>query len=131
VGDYGAANVITAYGAYAFSPRLAGEIQLSRILGDSFDGQVLALGVAHSFRPDWRIQPFVSIGTGLSRIRPKVGGTLATAQTDQLAYVGAGFRTQVSGRLFFRAEYNKYFVFTQHDDNQEANEWKFGFAFSF
>jgi hypothetical protein len=130
-GGFGAANVITAYGAYGFSPKLAGEIRLSQILGDSFDGQTLALGVTHGFRPDWRIQPFVSIGTGLSRIRPKVGGTLAPAQTDQLAYVGAGFRTRVSNRLLFRAEYNKYFVFTQHDDNQEANEWKLGFAFSF
>jgi uncharacterized protein YgiM (DUF1202 family) len=130
-GDFGGANVITAYGAYAFNPHLAAELRLSQLLGNSSDGQILALGLTHVFRPDWRIQPFVSIGTGMIRIQPKATLIQTPDRTDQLAYVGAGVKAYMSRRFIFRAEYNKYVVFTERDDNQEANEWKLGFAFFF
>jgi uncharacterized protein YgiM (DUF1202 family) len=130
-GDFGGANVITAYGAYAFNPHLAAELRLSQLLGNSSDGQILALGLTHVFRPDWRIQPFVSMGTGMIRIQPKATLVQTPDRTDQLAYVGAGVKAYMSRRFIFRAEYNKYVVFTERDDNQEANEWKLGFAFFF
>lgn len=130
-GDFGGANVITAYGAYAFNPHLAGEIRLSHLLGNSSDGQIATVGLTHVFRPDWRMQPFVSIGTGAIRIQPKATLVQTPDRTDQLAYVGAGVKAYLSRRFIFRAEYNKYVVFTDRDDNEEANEWKLGFAFFF
>ena len=130
-GDFGGANIITAYGAYAFNPHLAGEIRLSHLLGSSSDGQLAAIGLTHVFRPDWRIQPFVSIGTGAIRIQPKAILVQTPGRTEQLAYVGAGAKAYLTRRLIFRAEYNKYVVITDRDDNEEANEWKLGFAFFF
>ena len=130
-GDFGGANIITAYGAYAFNPHLAADLRVSQLLGNASDGQILALGLTHVFRPDWRIQPFVSIGTGMIRIQPKATLVQTPDRTDQLAYVGAGVKAYMSRRFIFRAEYNKYVVFTERDDNQEANEWKLGFAFFF
>jgi hypothetical protein len=130
-GDFGGANVITAYGAYAFNPHLSAELRISQILGNSSDGQVYALGLSHVFRSDWRIQPFVSIGTGVIRVQPKATLVQTSDRSDQLAYVGAGLKAYVSRRFIFRAEYNKYVVFTERDDNQEPNEWKLGFAFFF
>ena len=130
-GDFGGANVITAYGAYAFNPHLSAEIRLSHLLGNSSDGQVATLGLSHVFMPEWRVQPFVSIGTGAIRIRPKATLVQTPDRTDQLAYVGAGVKAYLSSRFIFRAEYNKYVVFTDRDDNEEANEWKLGFAFFF
>ncbi len=130
-GDFGGANIITAYGAYAFNPHLAGEIRLSHLLGSSSDGQIAAIGLTHVFRPDWRIQPFVSIGTGAIRIKPKATLVQTPGRTEQLAYVGAGAKAYLARRLIFRAEYNKYVVITDRDDNEEADEWKLGFAFFF
>ena len=52
-------------------------------------------------------------------------------RTDQLAYIGAGIKAYLSRRFIFRAEYNQYVVFTERDNNEEANEWKLGFAFFF
>lgn len=130
-GDFEGANVITAYGAYTLNPLLNVEVRLSQLLGNSSNGWIVAAGVSHVFRPDWRVAPFVSLGTGLIRLEPK--GTLVQTldREDQLAYVGGGFKAYLSRRFILRAEYNKYLVFTDRDENEDANEWKVGFAFFF
>lgn len=131
LGDFGGSNVVTAYGAYAFNAHLSGELALSHVLGNFSDGQIATLGVSHVPRPDWRIQPLISLGTGFIRIEPK--GTLVQtpSRTDQLAYVGAGVRAYLARRFIIRAEYKEYVVFTDRDENEEAIEWKVGFAFFF
>ena len=131
VGDYGGSNVVTAYGAYAFNEHLAAEVALSHLLGNFSDGQYLTLGVTHVPRPDWRIQPFLSIGTGVIRIEPK--GTLVGTEvrTDQVAYAGLGVRAYIARRFIVRGEYKEYVVFTDRDENEEDTEWKIGFAFFF
>jgi SH3 domain-containing protein len=131
LGDFGGSNVITAYGAYALNAHLSGELALSHLLGSFSDGQIATIGVTHVPRPDWRIQPFVSLGTGMIRIKPK--GTLVQTptRTDQLAYVGGGVRAYLARRFIIRAEYKEYVVFTDRDENEEALEWKVGFAFFF
>jgi DNA-binding transcriptional LysR family regulator len=122
-------HVLTAYGSYAFNPHLAVELRISQVFSYDFDAQLLALGLTHSFAPDWRVQPFLSIGTGLIRVRPEQPPGPTT--TDQHAYFGAGIRVPLSPRIAFRAEFNEYVVFTERDDNEEITEWKLGFAFSF
>jgi len=131
IGDFGGSNVVTAYGAYAFNEHLAGEFALSHLLGNFSDGQIASIGVTHVPRPDWRIQPFLSIGTGMIRIQPK--GTLVQTEdrTDQLAYAGVGVRAYLARRFIVRGEYKEYVVFTDRDENEEAIEWKIGFAFFF
>jgi len=130
-GDFAGANVVSVYGAYAFNPQLAVELRLSQLLGDFSDGQIATLGLAHVFRPDWRAQPFAAIGTGVIRIQPKATLVQAPDRSDQLAYVGVGIKGYLSRRFILRAEFNKYVVFTDRDDNEEADEWKLGFAFFF
>jgi hypothetical protein len=131
IGDFGGANIVTAYGAYAFNAHLSGELALSHLLGNFSDGQIASIGVTHVPRPDWRIQPFFSLGTGMIRVQPK--GTLVNTpdRTDQLAYVGAGVRAYLARRFIIRGEYKEYVVFTHRDENEEAIEWKIGFAFFF
>ena len=79
VGDYGGANVITVYGSYAFNEHLAGEVALSHLLGNFSDGQYATIGVTHVPVPEWRIPPFLSLGTGVIHIQPK--GTLTRTRT--------------------------------------------------
>ena len=131
LGDYGGANVVTVYGAYAFNEHLAAELALSHILGNFSDGQYATLGVTHVPVPEWRIQPFLSIGTGVIRIRPE--GTLVGTEerTDQVAYAGLGVRAYMARRFIVRGEIKEYVVFTDRDENEEDVEWKIGFAFFF
>lgn len=130
-GDFGGANVISLVGSYAFNSHLAAELHVSQLLGNSSDGQIVAIGLAHVVRSDWRIQPFASIGTGMVWIQPKASLVQTQDRNDQLAYVGLGLKGYLSRRFMLRAEYNKYVVFTNRDDNEEPDEWKIGFAFFF
>lgn len=131
LGDYGGANVVTVYGAYAFNEHLAAELALGHVLGDFSDGQYATIGVTHVPMPEWRIQPFLSIGTGVIRIRPE--GTLVGTEdrTDQIAYAGIGVRAYIARRFMVRGEFKEYVVFTDRDENEEETEWKIGFAFFF
>ncbi len=130
-GDFEGANVITAYGAWAFNPQLSAELRVSKILGSFSDGQMATLGLTHVFRPDWRVQPFAGLGTGVIDIQPKASLVQTEDRTDQVAYAGLGVKAYLSRRFILRAEFNKYVVFTDRDDNEEADEWKLGFAFFF
>jgi hypothetical protein len=130
-GDFEGANVITLYGAWALNPQLSAELRVSKILGSFSDGQMATLGLTHVFRPDWRIQPFAGLGTGVIDIQPKASLVQTEDRTDQVAYVGLGAKGYLSRRFILRAEFNKYVVFTDRDDNEEADEWKLGFAFFF
>lgn len=131
LGDYGGANVLTMYGAYAFNEHLAAELALAHIMGNFSDGQYATIGVTHVPVPEWRIQPFLSMGTGVIRIRPE--GTLVGTpeRTDQVAYAGIGVRAYLARRFIVRGEYKEYVVFTDRDENEEEMEWKLGFAFFF
>ena len=131
LGDYGGANVVTLYGAYAFNEHLAAELAVAHILGNFSDGQYATIGVTHVPVPEWRIQPFLSIGTGVIRIRPE--GTIVGTEerTDQVAYAGIGVRGYVARRFIVRGEVKEYVVFTDRDENEEDVEWKIGFAFFF
>lgn len=131
LGDYGGANVVTVYGAWAFNEHLAAELALSHILGNFSDGQYVTIGVTHVPLPEWRIQPFLSIGTGVIRIEPE--GTLVGSdiRTDQVAYAGIGVRAYMARRFIVRGEVKEYVVFTDRDENEEDVEWKIGFAFFF
>jgi hypothetical protein len=119
------------YGSYAFNEHLAGEVALSHLLGNFSDGQYATIGVTHVPMPEWRIQPFLSIGTGVINVQPK--GTLTGTQerTDQVAYAGIGVRAYIARRFIVRGEYKEYVVFTDRDENEEDIEWKIGFAFFF
>ena len=131
LGDYGGANVVTVYGAYAFNEHLAAELAISHILGNFSDGQYATIGVTHVPMPEWRVQPFLSIGTGVIRIQPE--GTLVGTEdrTDQVAYAGIGVRAYMARRFIVRGELKEYVVFTDRDENEEDVEWKIGFAFFF
>jgi hypothetical protein len=89
------------------------------------------LGLTHVFRPDWRVQPFAGLGTGVIDIQPKATLVQTEGRSDQVAYAGVGAKAYLSRRFILRAEFNKYVVFTDRDDNEEADEWKLGFAFFF
>lgn len=130
-GDFGGATLISGYASRAFNEQLAIEFTASQYLGNASNGWFLDLGLAHVFKPEWRLSPFFTIGTGVIRIQPK--GTLVQPddRTNQTAYVGAGLRFYWTRRFFVRGEYRSHMVFTDRNENEEIDEWKLGLAFFF
>lgn len=130
-GDFGGGNVNTAYIAYSLNDQLALEAGVSQVLGRASNAVLGTLGATHSFRPDWKISPFVQLGTGVVQISPKATIVSPIDRTEQVAYVGAGVKYYLSRRFIFRADYRSYVIFTERETNEERDEWKVGFAFFF
>lgn len=130
-GDFGGGNVNTAYVAWSLNDQLAVEASVSQVLGRASNAVLGTVGFAHSFRPDWKISPFVQIGTGVVQISPKATIVSVVDRTEQVAYVGAGLKYYLSRRFIFRADYRSYVIFTERETNEERDEWKVGFGFFF
>ena len=130
-GDFGGANIISAYGGYSLNPHVSVEVWGSQILGNFSNGWMGSVNVVHETWPDFRISPFFTLGSGVIHTSPKSTIVQGEDRTDQVAHVGAGFRFYATRRFVLRAEYKSYVVFTSRDDNEEIEEWKAGFAFFF
>jgi hypothetical protein len=130
-GDYSGATLISMYLSRSFNEQLALEFTASQFLGNASNGYTLDLGLTHVFRPDWRLSPFVTLGTGVLKVQPKGTLVLPDDRTNQTAYAGAGLRFYWTRRFFVRGEYRTHYVFTSRNENEEIDEWKLGLAFFF
>jgi uncharacterized protein YgiM (DUF1202 family) len=130
-GDFGGANVISAYGAFGLTENLSLELGISQVLGRFSDSQMYNLNIVHLMFPEKRWSPFFTLGTGTIRTQPKATLVETLDRSDSIAHAGVGVRTYLTRRFVFRAEYKTYVAFTSRDDNEEIREWKAGFSFFF
>jgi hypothetical protein len=128
-GDWGGASLVSAYASFSLNSQLAIEGAVGQILGKFSNGVTGDLGFAHVFMPDWRLSPFITLGTGVVYAAPKVTLVLPANTTEPTAYAGGGFRYYLTRRFFLRAEYKSHMIFTKLNQNEAADEWKLGFAF--
>jgi hypothetical protein len=129
MGDLGGATLISAYASRSLTNQLAVELTASQFLGSASNGYLADIGLAHVFAPEWRLSPFVSIGTGIITVQPKTTLVQQQDRTDPSAFVGAGLRWYWTRRFFVRGEYRTHKVFTSRNANEEIDEWKLGLAF--
>lgn len=128
-GDYGGASELGGYGSFSLTSSLAVELSVGEFLGKASNGTLGDIGLEHVFLPEKRFSPFVTLGTGIVYTQPKATLVQPSDRTDQSAYAGAGFRFYLTRRFFVRGEYRNHIVFTKSNQNEQVDEWKFGFAF--
>jgi SH3 domain-containing protein/outer membrane protein with beta-barrel domain len=128
-GAYGGANYVSGYASLSFNPQLALEAALGQFLGRFSNGVTADVGLTHVIVPEARWSPFLTLGVGEVHVEPKATLVQAANRTEQTAYVGGGVRYYLTRRFFVRGEYKAHYVFTKRNQNQEADEWKLGFAF--
>ncbi|MEJ0008498.1 MAG: hypothetical protein WDM77_19585 [Steroidobacteraceae bacterium] len=71
------------------------------------------------------------LGTGVVRIEPKATLAEPDDRTEQSATWAAACGTTLRGASSLRGEYKEHIIFTNRNQNQQVDEWKFGFAFFF
>lgn len=130
-GDFGGANVISAFGGFSITENLSLELNLAQALGRFSDSQMFSFNVLHLMFPEKRWSPFFMLGGGAIRTTPKATLVDTLDRRDSMALAGAGFRVYMTRRFVFRTEYKTYVAFTSRDDNEEIREWKAGFSFFF
>lgn len=128
-GAYAGATLISAYAAMSVTDNLKVEADIAQFLGNVSNGYLIDIGLAHVFVPQWRISPFVTLGTGFTRTEPKATFVQPLDRNDQLAYAGGGLRLYLTRRFFLRGEYRTDVVITKSNSYEVNPEWRFGFAF--
>ena len=128
-GAYGGANYVSGYASLSFNSQLALEAALGQFLGKFSNGVTADVGLTHVIAPEARWSPFLTLGVGEVHVEPKATLVQAANRTEQTAYVGGGVRYYLTRRFFVRGEYKAHYLFTKRNQNQEADEWKLGFAF--
>jgi hypothetical protein len=107
------------------------ELEASQMFGDYSDAVSGTVSLVAQPFPEWRLSPFLSLGTGIIYTDPNVTLVDESDRTEQIGSVGVGVRYYLTRRFLLRAEYRNSVIFQDTDDNQEINEWKAGFAFFF
>lgn len=131
IGDFEGASSVGIYGSWHLNRHVATELRLADLSGSFSNGWLAVADLVMQPFPEWRLSPFVALGTGVLRIEPKATLVQTEDRTDQVGHVGIGLRAYLTKRLLLRGEYSSYLVFTSRDDNEEIDEWKAGFAFFF
>ncbi len=124
-------NLINGYVDYAITESLDAEFDLQQALGTIDNRYIGSVGLRHTFIPEWRwISPTAGLGTAYEYIQNKVPP--APLQThNQLAYVSAGLRGFITRRFMWRADWRKYVIFTNQNQNEVPEEWKLDLAVFF
>jgi hypothetical protein len=130
-GDFDGASMITASGSFALTHSIVVRVDASHLLGNFSNGWLATAGIAHIFKPEWRISPFVGIGGGLVHVSPEATLVQPEDRTDETAYAGLGVRGFLTDRFLLQGEYRKYQVFTSRDENEEIDAWTVAFTYFF
>jgi hypothetical protein len=130
-GAYAGASLVSGYASVSFNSQLALEGAVGQYLGKFSNGVTGDVGLTHVIAPEARWSPFLTLGVGVVHVEPKATLVQAANRTEQTAYVGGGVRYYLTRRFFVRGEYKAHYIFTKRNQNQEADEWKLGFAFFF
>jgi hypothetical protein len=131
IGEFGGANVVSVNGAYALTDTLLVRADASQLLGNSSNGWLGTVGIAHVFMPQWPVAPVIGIGAGVLNVTPKATLVNTKDRTDTTAYGSLGLRGYLTDRFLLQAEYRSFVVFTSRDDNEENDEWTVGFTYFF
>ena len=127
-GDFGGADVISAYAGYNFTKNIAAEVTVSQALGTFSDTLLADFSLVHQTFPEWRISPFFALGAGVIKTDPNSTLVSTEDRQDNSLHVGGGARIYLSKRFVLRLEYKNYVVLTSRDDDEEIEQWKLGFS---
>jgi hypothetical protein len=130
-GDFGGANMISAFGGFGLTENLQLELWVGQALGRYSDSKIVNLNLTHILFPDRRFTPLFTLGAGSVKTSPKATLVATTDRRDSMAHAGFGLRAYMTRRFIFRIDYKTYVAFTSRDDNEEVREWKAGFSLFF
>lgn len=124
---------VSAYGAWVWTENIAVELSFTQALGDFSENQLLFASVVHTTFPEWRISPYVRLGAGQIKTKPRANLVQSGAETrtNDLVGGGIGVRYYLARNFVVKVEYQSLLALTERDENEELEQWKLGFAVFF
>ena len=133
-GELESAPVFTLFTAYSFTDNLAAELHFGRSVGRSSSSTLVKANLVMQPLPEFKYSPYMTLGMGRIKVDPNATLISPVEATNTLAQFGLGIQRYISRSFLARFEFNEYIIFaadSTRNDNEEVNEWKFGFAVFF
>ncbi len=142
-GDLEGAAVISLYGGFHLTENISTELHIAQALGNFSEIRMVSLDIIHQPFPqlkpfagwpwvsDINISPFFGIGGGVIQILPRATLVQAVDRQDEMIFVTAGARMYLTRRFLARLEYRNIVILTSRNNNEEVEQWTFGFSVFF
>ncbi len=133
-GEFENSPVFTFFGSYLFTENFAAELHYGEATGDKSSSTFYKANAIMQPMPDLKYSPYLTLGVGTIDVDPNATFISPETDSDTFAQFGIGLQRYISRSFLFRVELNEYVIFsasTTSDDNEEVEEWKFGFAVFF
>jgi hypothetical protein len=124
---------MTVFADWVATENLAAGVTVTQALGDLSENQFFLVRVQHTTFPEWRLSPYITLGAGQIRTKPRanlVQGGDETRTSDLLA-AGLGLRYYIAQNFMLKLEYQHLQALTDKDVNEDLEQWKLGFAVFF
>ena len=123
--DYGGSDAINAYAGWRWTPNISVEAHLIDVVGQFSDATGYTANIVLQPFPEWRISPFVTLGSGEIKISPDTTLVDTEERTNTVVQAGAGVYGYITRRFVARLQYNNNKLVTDRNENEEIDEWRF------
>lgn len=130
-GNLDGANSLAAAVGYRLTRNITAEGMYTAASGDFSNSELLEFNLQHQLFPEWRLSPYVMLGTGRATIEPRATLVRPENRNESYAHGGVGLKYYLAGGFLLRGEYRSYVLFTDENQNRNIEEWKFGFSVLF
>jgi len=132
-GSFESVPSMTIFADWVATENLSAGISVTQALGDLSENQFFLVTVKHTTFPEWRLSPYITLGAGKIRTKPRANLVQAggEARTSDLLAAGLGLRYYIAQNFMLKLEYQNLQALTNRDENEDLEQWKLGFAVFF
>jgi hypothetical protein len=132
-GSFEGVPSMTVFADWVATENLAAGISVTQALGDLSENQFFLIRVQHTTFPEWRVSPYITIGAGKIRTKPRANLVQSgdETRTSDLLAAGIGLRYYIAQNFMLKLEYQHLQALTDRDINEDLEQWKLGFAVFF
>ncbi|MGQ8366913.1 SH3 domain-containing protein [Glaciecola sp. 1036] len=124
---------ITLFGTWVWTKNLSVDASYTQALGNFSDNKIWSLRMRHTVFPEWKISPYLALGTGEIRTSPNANLVQSGDEVRVSSHyeVGLGVRYYLMDGVLIRAEYRSLIAETDRDEQERIDQWLVGASIYF
>lgn len=132
-GDFDGVPSLSVFASWVITENIATDLSYTQALGDFSENRLAMISVTHTLYPEWRISPYIRLGAGQIKTKPRANLVQSgeETRTNDVIGVGLGIRYYLARNFVVKVEYQNLLALTERDENEEIEQWKLGFAMYF
>lgn len=121
-------SALTLTGTWVWTPNLSVDASYTQAFGDFSENKIWSLRMRHTFFPKWRISPYLALGTGEIRTKPRANLVQSGDEVRKSSHyeVGAGLRYYLAKSVLVKVEYRSLLALTDRDEQERLDQWMLG-----